>query len=117
MRQHGDWRQLWNNLNGPDSDTPRAKNILVHIYNDATVKTQLLSNSPAEINQLFQQMRGKGFSDLDALHAIAFVLQEQNWNSKTTGEPFDVKQYVERAKRYVETVIEHPELMRGLRTP
>ena len=117
MRQHADWRNFWNGLNGPDVDTPRGKNILVHIYNDAAVKLQLDSNSPPEINQAFQQMRGKGFSDMDGLHAIAFVLQEQNWNSKSNGEAFDLKQYVERAKRYVETVIEHPDLMRGLRLP
>jgi hypothetical protein len=116
MRQHADWRNFWNNLNNPDTvNTPRGTNILIHIYNDAAVKLQLDSNNPPEILESYQTMRGKGFSDMDALHAIAFVLQEQNWNAKTTGMAFDQKQYVERAKRYVQNVIEHPDLIRGLR--
>lgn len=116
MRQHPDWRNFWNNLNNSDTvNTPRATNILVHIYNDASVKLQLDSNNPPEINEFHQAMRGKGFSEMDALHAIAFVLQEQNWNAKTAGVAFDQKQYIERTKRYVENVIEHPDLIRGLR--
>ena len=118
MRQHGDWRNFFNNLNNADTvNTPRATNILVHIYNDAAVKMQLESNNPPEISEFFHKMRGKGFVDMDALHAIAFVLQEQNWNAKTSGAEFDQKQYIERARRYVENVIEHPDLMRGLRMP
>jgi hypothetical protein len=76
---------------------------------------QLESNSPPEIKEFYQAMQGKGFCDMDALHAIAFVLQEQNWNAKTAGVEFNQKQYVERASRYVDNVIEHPELIRGLR--
>jgi hypothetical protein len=117
MKQHNEWRNFWNGLNNYGAtDTPRASNMLVHIYNDATVRMQLDSNSPPEINQLFQVMRAKGFTDMDALHAIAFVFQEQNWNAKTTGEAFDSKQYVERARQYVDTVIQHPEMVRGLRS-
>ena len=118
MRLHSDWRNFWNNLGGANAaDTPRATNMLVHIYNDAAVKLQLDNNNPPEINQLFQKMKGHGFSDMDALHAIAFVMQEQTWNAKTTGEAFDMKQYVERAKTYVENVIQHPEIVRSLRLP
>src|SRR5262245_34199135 len=118
MRQHTDWRNFWNNLNNPDTvNTPRATNMLVHIYNDASVKLQLESNNPPEIKQSFHALRGKGFSDMDALHAIAFVLQEQMRNAKNDGVAFDQNQYIERAKRYVENVIEHPDLMRGLRLP
>ena len=84
MRQHGDWRNFWNNLNNADTvNTPT--NILVHIYNDAAVRLQLESKNPPEIGECFHAMRGKGFADMDALHAIAFVLQEQTWNAKTTG--------------------------------
>ena len=116
MRQHADWRNFWNHLNNAEMvNTPRGTNILVHIYNDAAVKMQLDSNNPPEIRELYQIMRGKGFCDMDALHAIAFVLQEQNWNAKTAGVEFNQKQYVERAKRYMDNVIEHPELIRGLR--
>ena len=75
------------------------------------------SKNPPEISQFYDAMRGKGFADMDALHAIAFVLQEQSWNAKTAGTAFDQKQYVDRAKRYVENVIERPDLMRGLRLP
>ena len=48
---------------------------------------------------------------MDALHALAFVMQELTWNARTTGEAFDTKQYVERAKRYVETALQHPEIV------
>jgi Domain of unknown function (DUF1841) len=116
MRQHQDWRNFWNNLNHTDTvNTPRGTSILVHIYNDAAVKLQLDSKNPPEISSFHQTMRSKGFSDMDALHAIAFVLQEQNWNAKNAGVSFDEKQYIERAKRYVDNVIEHPDLIRGLR--
>ncbi len=116
MRQHSDWKNVWNGLHDPDVvNTPRAINMLVHIYNDAAVKLQLDTNNPPEIQELFQVMQSKGFSDMDALHAIAYVLQEQNWNAKTAGIAFDQKQYIERAKRYVDNVVEHPDLIRGLR--
>jgi hypothetical protein len=117
MKQHNDWRPFWNSLGTSAAETPRATNVLVHIYNDASVKLQLDSNNPPEIIQLFQVMRGKGFPDLDALHALAYVMQEQSWNAKTVGGTFDPKQYVERAKQYVENVIVHPEIIRNLRLP
>jgi Domain of unknown function (DUF1841) len=116
MRQHADWRNFWNNLNNHATvETQRAANILTHIYNDAAVKLQLESNSPPEIKEFFQEMRKKGFSEMDALHAIAYVWQEMSWNSKSAGVTFDQKQYIERTKRYVENVIAHPDLLRGLR--
>ena len=117
MRLHNEWRNFWNSLGTADTDTPRATNILIHIYNDAAVKLQLDSNNPPEINQLFQAMRGKGFPDLDALHALANVMQEQTWNAKSAGGAFDTQQYVERATQYVENVIKHPEIIRGLHLP
>ena len=117
MKQHNDWRPFWNSLGGYEAENQRGVNILVHIYNDAAVKLQLDSNSPPEIHQLFQTLRGKGFPDLDALHALAYVMQEQSWNAKNNGGSFDTKQYVERARQYVENVIAHPEILRSLRTP
>jgi len=111
MKQHPEWRNFWNSLGTNIEETPRATNILVHIYNDAAVKLQLDRNDPPEIQSLYQSMRGKGFSDKDALHALAFVMQELTWNAKTTGEAFDTKQYIERAKRYVETALQHPEIV------
>ena len=117
MRQHAEYRNFWNSLGTTAADTPRASNILLHIYSDGAVKLQLESNNPPEINQLFQAMRGKGFSDMDALHAIAHVLREQNSNAKGTGEDFDAKKYVEKARKYVEMVLEHPEFLRNLRLP
>ena len=63
----------------------------------------------------FQTMRAKGFSDMDALHAIAFVMQEQTWHAKTAGVDFDMKQYVERAKAYVQNATQHPDIVRTLR--
>jgi hypothetical protein len=116
MRQHADLRNFWNNLNNTSVvETQRAANILVHIYNDSAVKLQLESNNPPEICQSFRVMRERGFLEIDAIHAIAYVLQELNWNAKTAGVEFDQKQYVERTQRYVENVIEHPDLLRGLR--
>lgn len=116
MRQHNDWRPFWNNL-GNYENTPRGTNILVHIYNDASVKLQLESKNPSEIFDLFQALRGKGFPDIDALHALAYVMQEQTWNAKNAGAAFDTAQYVARAKQYVENVIAHPEIIRSLRLP
>jgi len=117
MRQHSEYRAFWNSLGGAIDDTPRAKNILVHIYNDGAVKLQLDANNPPEIFQCYQEMRSKGFADIVALHVIAHVLQEQTWNSNTTGEAFDVNRYIERTRQYVASVIQHPEFVLNLRTP
>jgi hypothetical protein len=116
MRLHNDWRPFWNSLGNPEQ-TPRATNILVHIYNDASVKLQIDSKNPLEIFDLFQSLRGKGFPDVDALHALGYVMQEQTWNAKNAGAAFDTAQYVVRAKQYVENVIAHPEIVRSLRLP
>jgi hypothetical protein len=116
MRLHNDWRTVWNDL-GKYEQTPRATNIIVHIYNDASVKLQVDSKNPPEIFNLFQTMRGKGFLDIEALHALAYVMQEQSWNAKNAGATFDATQYVVRAKQYVENVIAHPEIVRTLRLP
>ena len=115
MRQHNEYRNFWNSLGTTAADTPRASNILIHIYSDGAVKLQLESNNPPEISQLFQSMRGKGFSDMDALHALSFVLQEQTWSAKAAGVGFDRQQYVERATRYVENVMAQPSLLGGLK--
>jgi hypothetical protein len=117
MRQHNEYRNFWNSLGTTAADTPRAGNILLHIYSDGAVKLQLESNNPPEIVEVFQKMRGKGFSDMDALHAIAHVMREENWNTKGTGEAFDTKRYVEKARKYADAVIEHPEFLRHLRLP
>jgi hypothetical protein len=116
MRLHNDWRSFWNGL-GNYEQTPRGTNILVHIYNDASVKLQVDSKNPPEIFDLFQSMRGKGFLDIEAVHALAYVMQEQSWNAKNAGAAFDAAQYVVRAKQYVENVIAHPEMVRTLRLP
>src|SRR5436190_11205819 len=109
MRLHNDWRAFWNSLGNSGAPNQRGNNILVHIYNDASVKLQLDSKNPPEIFDLYQTLRGKGFLDIDALHALAYVMQEQTWNAKNEGASFDTVQYVQRAKQYVENVIAHPE--------
>jgi hypothetical protein len=116
MRQHSDWRTFWNNLNNDETiHSPRATDILVHIYNDSAVKQQLDSNNPAEISELFRKMKAKGFLEMDALHTLSHVLQEQTGNVKAAGTGFDRQQYVERATGYVENVMAQPHLLGGLK--
>jgi len=116
MKQHADWRTFWNNLNNHAIlSTPRATNILVHIYNDGIVKLQLETNNPPEISELFERMRAKGFSEMDALHVLSFVLQERTGNATAAGTGFERQQYIERATRYVEKFIAKPELIGGLK--
>jgi hypothetical protein len=116
MRQHSDWRSFWNNLNNHDTIlTPSATTILVHIYNDGAVKLQLESNNPPEISELFRKMRANRFYEMEALHALSHVLQEQTRSANAACTGFDRQQYVERATRYVENVIAQPHLMGGLK--
>lgn len=116
MRQHTDWRDFWNNLNNHDTiSMPRATNILVHIYNDGAVKLQLETSHPPEINELFQRMRAKGFSEMDALHALSLVLQDLTGSANAAGVGFDRQQYVERATQYVEALIAQPSLIGSLK--
>ena len=113
MRQHTEWRDYWNQLNSADNEDTKVVNLLVHIYNDAAIKLQLDRKDPPEIHSLYQLLRGRGITDMDALHAIAFVFQEQTWHSKNTGAPFDTKTYVERAKSTVQTLLENPKFIRS----
>ena len=113
MRQHSEWRQHWNHLDSIGAEDAKILSILVHIYNDAAVKLQIDQNDPPEIATLYQLLRGRGVMDMDALHVIAFVLQEQTWHSKNTGAPFDTKTYVDRAKSSVQAVLENPKLIRS----
>jgi hypothetical protein len=107
MRQHSEWKPFWNQLANSNSDNAKVASILVHIYNDAAVKLQVDRNDPPEINSSFQTLRGQGSTDMDALHRIAFVLQEQTWNAKTSGGAFDMKVYLEKVQSAVETYLEH----------
>jgi Domain of unknown function (DUF1841) len=115
MRQHAEWRDHWNHLGSVGSEDTKMVNILVHIYNDAAVKLQLDRNDPPEIHEMYQLLRGRGITDMNALHAIAFVFQEQTWHSKNTGAAFDIKAYVERAKSSVQAILENPKLIRTAR--
>jgi hypothetical protein len=113
MRQHSECRDFWGRLGSIGSEDATAINILVHIYNDAAVKLQIDQNNPPEINTLYQLLRGRGIAEMDALHAIALVLQEQTWDSKNTGKPFDIKKYVERAKSSVQVILDNPRFIRS----
>jgi hypothetical protein len=112
MRQHPEWREHWNRLNTSGHDDPKIINILIHIYNDAAVKLQIERKDPPEIGELYQALRGTGITDMDALHAIAFVLQEQTWQAKNTGVSFDMNDYVQRVKSNVQAVLQNPKLIR-----
>jgi hypothetical protein len=113
MRQHSELREYWNRLGSIGSEDAKAVNILVHIYNDASVKLQIDQNNPPEIHMLYQLLRGRGITEMDALHAIASVLQEENWHSKNTGNPFDIQKYVEHAKSNVQAILDKPRYIRS----
>ena len=117
MRQHSEWRQYWNQLTTCSNENTKVVSMLVHIYNDAAVKLQLDRNDPPEIQSLYQVLRGRGVTDMDALHAIAFVLQEQTWNAKSSGGGFDTKVYIDRVKTCVQTLIENPKFIRNSKLP
>ena len=112
MRQHAEWRDHWNRLDTINQDDTKVVNILIHIYNDAAVKLQIERKDPPEIGELYQALRGRGIIDMDALHTIAFVLQEQTWQAKNTGASFDMKDYVQRVKSNVQAILENPKLVR-----
>jgi Domain of unknown function (DUF1841) len=118
MRLHGEWRNFWDRLNHPRSGDPlRSTSVLVHIYNDAAVKFQLDTKNPPEIVNLFQTMQDSGFKEIDAMHAIAFAMQEQTWHARDTNSDFNMKQYIERAKAHVENVLQDPRGVHSLRCP
>jgi Domain of unknown function (DUF1841) len=112
MREHTEWREHWNRLNTIGQDDPKIINILAHIYNDAAVKLQIERKNPPEIGELYQALRRRGITDMDAIHAIAFVLQEQTLQAKNTGVSFDMKDYVQRVKSNVRAILENPKLIR-----
>ncbi len=116
MRLHPEWRQYWDNLVTKEhEDTPKLGSILVHIYNDAAVQVQLDTKNPPEIHELYQRMRAHGFSEADALHQLAFVLQDVTWQAKTNSQDLDMKHYVEKARQYVRTVLSQPTFARTSR--
>ncbi len=113
MRQHTEWWETWNRLGSMAKQDTQALNILVHVYNDASVKLQLDRNDPPEINSLYQLLRNRGMAEMDALHAIAPVLQERTRNARNRGESFDVNNYIERAKSVVQMLLDNPKPFRS----
>ena len=57
-------------------------------------------------------MRAKGILDMEALHVIAFALQEQTWSVKESGGAFDMAAYVGRVQASVETFLGNRQLTR-----
>ena len=116
MRQHIEWRPFWDSLVTRNiEDSPKLGSILVHIYNDAAVQLQLDTKNPPEIHTLYEGMRGRGFTAEDALHQIAFVLEDVTWQAKTRGQSLDMQQYIEKAKGYTQSVLCQPKLARASR--
>ena len=106
MRQHNEWRQYWDQLGTHAANNVKTVNMLIHIYNDSAVKLQLDRNDPPEVQSSYQKMRGKGIRDMDALHTIANVLQDQTWSAERTGGGFDMNTYVEKVKSSAEFYID-----------
>ena len=116
MRQHPEWRPYWDSLVTRNiEDSPKLASILVHIYNDAAVQLQVDTKNPREIYELSQRMRSRGFSEVEALHQIAFVLQDVTWQAKTSGQSLDVQEYVDKTTEYIESILLHPKLARTSR--
>ena len=116
MRQHPEWRAYWDSLVTRNiEDSPKLASILVHIYNDAAVQLQLDTKNPPEIYALYEGMRGRGFLEEDALHQLAFVLQDVTWHAKTNGHSLDMQQYIKKAKEFVQSVLCQPKLARTSR--
>jgi hypothetical protein len=60
-------------------------------------------------------MRARGFTQEDALHQLAFVLEDVTWQAKTKGQNVDMQQYIEKAKAYTQSVLCQPKLARSSR--
>jgi Domain of unknown function (DUF1841) len=114
MQHHNEWWAEWDSI---DPATARVEtwieNHLIHIHNDAAVKTRLDSKEPKELTTLYQMLREKGFDEFESIHTLAVALTEETWLARENNGSFNMKRYVERTVDYVKQALSRPNLARN----
>ena len=110
LQYHQEWWKDWELAE--HLGDPSIASRLIHIHNDAAIKTQLERGSPPEIKALYDSLREKGFREFECIHTLALALVEENEHVRVTSDIFVIDRYIERANRYVKEALARPNLTR-----
>jgi hypothetical protein len=111
MEQHREWWNDWDSAHGTDHDHS-ITNRLLHIHNDAAVKTQIETGAPKEVKTFYEALREKGFTEFESIHSIGIAMSEENAYAREHNEMFSQQRYVQGADRYVKETLSRPNLTR-----
>ena len=102
MQAHTEYHAVWdkadklvNKKYDPETDV----NPFAHIAIDAAVVNQIEQRNPPEVRQVYNRLRAKGLSHLEAIHKIDLVFVEELWHVLKHRKPFDTARYVKKVKR------------------
>lgn len=115
MRHHKEWWVEWDLMMNPATARMETwiENHLIHIHNDAAVKTRLDSKEPKELTTLYQTLRDKGFDEFESIHTLAIGLTEETWFARENNQSFSMERYIQRATEYVKQALSRPNLARS----
>jgi hypothetical protein len=109
MEYHTEWRSRWDSLG--TSNDPEVSRDVLHVHYDAMVKMQVDNNEPPEIREHYERLRGKGFTEFEAIHTLIPALSETLYTTKRN-ELFDKTTYLKHASEYVKLALQRPAMFR-----
>ncbi len=116
MEFHREWWNDWESARIGGGDERTITNRLIHIHNDAAIKTQVETGQPPEIKVFFANLTDKGFTIYECVHTIAVALSEENAFAREHNEMFSRERYVQLADRYCKEALARPNLTRLAKT-
>jgi len=109
LQHHKEWWSGWATATDTGENSSIAARLL-HIHNDAMVRSQLDFGSPREIRVLFDALREKGFTEFECIHTLALAVSEENAYVQEHGGSFNPERYVKKAERYTHEALSRPNL-------
>lgn len=101
MYQHEEYYDAWSSTDfdyeySPEKD---AVNPFLHLAVDTIVMNQITNNDPPQTRFTYNKLTAQGYSHLEAIHKIAYVVIKEIWNIIHENRPFDEKKYVNELKK------------------
>ena len=108
---HKEWWNDWNTAK-EGTDDPSITTRLIHIHNDAAIKTQIEMGQSQAVKAFYDALVQKGFTEFESIHTLGIALAEENAYARAHSETFDQERFVARADRYVKEALSRPNLTR-----
>ena len=111
LQQHKEWWNDWEHAHDGSHDHSITTR-LIHIHNDAAIKTQIEAGQPQAVKTFYDSLVQRGFTEFETIHTLGVALSEENGYAREHGEPVSLDRFVERADRYVKEALSRPHLTR-----